>query len=118
MSLGSEAIATAKAIWPTQVVALRYSGNVPELAGSVAEAFCAGIERARVSTDEGLMNGADGAVRYVATDEPSGWANGINGQVVEMRFTGASAWIRLRVRGRMEQVGAVRLNVAAEYEAT
>ena len=115
MDIGVTAITYLKATFPDNVADVRYSGNDTDLTGNV-EAFCAGIERARAVTEEGLLNGADATIRYLTTDEPDGWAAGIHGQVIELRFDDADEWTRLRVTNRKDLQGAVRLNVTAEFE--
>lgn len=117
MGLGEESVEHAMTTWPGRVVAVRYAGDNDALTGTIASAFCAGIDAARMVTEEGIYSGAAGSVRYKTADEPTGWAAGINGQAIEIQYSGGS-WIRLRVRGHRECEGATRLDVAAEYEAT
>lgn len=116
MGIGQTAFNTIVAAFPENVVQLRYAGLEPDLAGTIASAFCSGMERVRAQTDEGLVNGADGNVRYLTSAEPSAWADGINGQVVEILFYGESEWERFRVASRKPLQGAVRLNLLAEFE--
>lgn len=122
MGIGSTAFTAAKGAFPENVVDLRYSGNDDDLAGSITGAFQSGMERVRFQTEEGNVDGAEGNVRYLTADEPSGWAtetNGkpaINGQIVEIKFYGESAWTRFRVASRLPLQGAVRMNLIAEFE--
>lgn len=122
MSIGATAIAALKTAFPESVVTVRYAGNNAALAGTISSAFSAGVERIRASTDEGIIDGADGNVRYATSDEPQGWAtdtNGqpaITGQVIEVKFYGESNWVRFRVTSRKPLEGAARLNIVAEFE--
>jgi hypothetical protein len=115
MNIGVTAITYLKATFPSNVATVRYAGQNGSLDGSV-EAFCAGIERTRAQTEEGLYNGADASIRYLSSAEPTAWANAINGQVIELQFADTDEWIRLRVTNRKALQGAVRLNVTAEFE--
>jgi len=85
----------------------------------VAVALCTGLEHIRAATDQGLYTGAGGVVRYKAADEPAAWKadNALCGQVVEVLLYGETAWRRVRVQGRREMLGGVRLNVEAEFDA-
>jgi len=116
MSNGADMLETAIATWPGREVEVRYSGNNVDLTGTIASAFCAGIDEAKIVTDQGLLNGAEGRLRYLTADEPSGWAAGINGQVVEIRKSGGE-WKRLRVKMHGgDREGATSLDVMAEFE--
>jgi hypothetical protein len=63
-----------------------------------------------------LINDVQGNVRYLTSAEPASWADGINGQLVEVLFYGESEWQQFRVMGRKSNQGAVRLNLIADYE--
>jgi hypothetical protein len=107
---------------PSLAAQVRYTagtGNTADLTGSVATALCTGLEHMRAQTDQGLYNGADGLVRYKASDEPAAWKadNALCGQVVEVLLYGETAWRRVRVMGRRAMAGAVRLKVVAEFDA-
>jgi hypothetical protein len=117
---GATMVELRKASMPSMVVTAAYAGNDAALTGSV-EAFSTGVERARVVTDQGLIDGADGNVRYVLADEPAGWRAptgggnvAINGQVLALTFADGSQQ-RVRVRTRRAMAGAVRLGVDAEF---
>jgi len=118
MGVGDEAIDAMLETWPNRQVEVRYAGDDDTLAGTIAAAFCSGVDRPRIVTDEGILNGAAGFVRYKTASEPAAWAAGINGQVIEIRYTGG-AWMRLRVRAHSgDREGETRLDVSAEYEGT
>ena len=107
---------------PTLVVQVQYAGTDATLDGTITSAFLAGSpESARMATEEGMVNGAAGSVRYKTSAEPSAWssAGAIVGQVVKVLYYGMADWTvadRFRVAGRKEVLGAVRLQIIAEYE--
>jgi hypothetical protein len=119
---GATAIDTLATVMPTLVVQVQYAGPDATLSGTIATAILAGApESGRVNTDQGLINGMSGMVRYKTSLEPSAWssAGAIVGQIVKVLYYGMSDWTvadRFRVQGRKEVLGAVRLNLVAEYE--
>lgn len=118
--LGADAIDAILEGMPTLATQIRYTvatGTNSELVGIVTGGLSTGLEHARVQTDQGLYNGADGIVRYKTSDEPAAWSadNALCGQVVEILLYGQTAWKRVRVHGRREMDGGVRLNVSAEF---
>jgi len=119
---GATMIDDMLAMQPNLATQVRYTtetGTNGDLVGSVATALSTGLEHVRAQTDQGLYNGADGIVRYKASDEPAAWKadNAICGQVIEVLLYGETIWVRVRVQGRRPIDGAVRLNVTAEFNA-
>ena len=76
-------------------------------------ALCTGIEEIRSATDQGIVSGYSGNVRYALTTEP---AEILAGVVVEVKRTGIdSKYVKARVGSRHSIGGAVRLTVTAEF---
>ena len=121
MSLAGEividGILAAKPELAAQVRYTADTGETTALIGAVEAALCTGLDHVRMTTEQGLYNGADGLVRYKASNEPAAWAlnDAICGQVIELKLYGATTWLRVRVTGRRAMAGGVRLNVSAEF---
>ena len=123
--IGATGIAAILAAQPSLAASVRHIGNDPALAGVVNTALCAGIEQARTQTQQGMLTGADGAVRYAVENEPATWkrtaAHGqaaIVGQRVHVTIAGDTNPFACRVTARKELLGAVRLNLQAEFAET
>jgi len=116
MSMGADILSAMMTDLPEQTAQVRYAGTDAALAGTVAAAFCTGLDRQQDATEQGLVLAASGNVRYLASAEPAAWASAIQGKPIEILFYGATEWTRARVHGRMPMAGAVRLTVTAEFE--
>jgi len=108
---------------PSIGVRVRYAGtNNANLTGEISNAICTGLQRVHTVTEEGLVDSADGVIRYQSSLEPASWgvqlddqSSAINGQMVEILFYGETSWRRCRVIGRKSLAGIVRLNLEAEF---
>ena len=115
-------LASIASAMPSISISIRYAGPDPLMSGTIINALCTGLERIRVPTDEGIVDSADGIVRYVSTAEPAAWgiqtdsqSPAINGQVVELQFSDSPAWRKARVIARKVIAGMVRLTLEAEH---
>jgi hypothetical protein len=113
---------------------VRYAGEDTSLDGTITEAVCTGLERSKENTEQGQYRAIEGLVRYKKADEPDAWGaitkddeSGekveipIMGQLVEVLLSPDTDFddgtpVKARVRNRMVQGGAVRLDVEAEFQ--
>jgi hypothetical protein len=80
----------------------------------VSKALCTGLEEMAEPSDEGIVFGANGEIRYLLSDEG---AEVQRGEVVEFKRTeNAKTWNRLRAKFRKPIGGAIRLTVVPEYQ--
>jgi hypothetical protein len=77
------------------------------------EALCTGLDEIRAATDQGMLSGYNGNVRYAASAE---LRPVLAGDVIEIKRTADAKYIRVRVGSRHQIGGAVRLTIAAEFE--
>lgn len=110
------------AAMPSISVTVRFAGDGIDLVGQVEGALCTGLDRIRVTADDGMIDSADGVIRYQQSSEPASWGiqagnefPAINGQVVEILFADSEQWRKARVIARKTVAGMVRLNVEAVY---
>lgn len=79
----------------------------------VWEGWCSGLDEIKTSTEQGLVAGFSGNVRYLTADETVT----INrGDVLEIKRAQDDDYIKARVGFRHSSGGAVRLTIAAEFE--
>jgi len=77
------------------------------------DALCTGIEEIYSPTDQGLVKGYNGNVRYALSIEPE---LTLPGDTIKIKRTGIDAkFITARVGSRHSIGGAVRLSVTAEF---
>ena len=78
----------------------------------IAGVHTGGITRARVSTDQGTVNIAQGTAKYLKADEDKTVAFG---DVVELRSSNALDYERVRIMGRRDVAGLVTLTLESEF---
>jgi hypothetical protein len=86
---------------------------IVKLGRSEWEAICTGLDEIRAATDQGMLSGYTGNVRYLASEESK---DVLAGDVVEIKRPQDARFIRVRVGSRHQIGGAVRLTIAAEFE--
>jgi hypothetical protein len=114
MTIGEDMIDAMWDSFPGIRAQLRRPGITP--AQTVAKAICKGLEVASDPADQGLIVQSEANVRFRQSDEPSAWATGISGQVLEIQVAGGS-WRRVRVERRVEVEEVVRYELQSEYGA-
>jgi hypothetical protein len=77
------------------------------------DALCTGLDEIRASTDQGIMSGYSGNVRYLASVESK---QILAGDVIEIKRVNDAKFLKVRVGNRHQIGGAVRLSIAAEFE--
>jgi hypothetical protein len=77
------------------------------------DALCTGLDEIRAATDQGILSGYSGNVRYAASKEPK---RILAGDVIEIRRVMDDKFFKVRVGNRHPIGGAVRLTIAAEFE--
>lgn len=112
-----------QALMPELLAQVRYAGADTALAGTISTAVSTGNEHSKAVTDQGTIDTFAATIRYSSALEPATWkapagtqAYAIEGQPVEVKFPGDTAWTRCRVRNRFAIAGMVRLNIVAEFE--
>jgi glutamine phosphoribosylpyrophosphate amidotransferase len=80
----------------------------------IALALCTGLDELAAASDEGIVYGATGVLRYLSSDEPREVRPG---ETVEVqREQDGEKWIKARIDQRKENGGAVRLTLVPEYQ--
>ncbi len=89
---------------------IKYDGE------TIEKAICVGHDQSRHDSEQGALPEIIAAlVRYKLSDEPEKWGGDeIIGKAVEVKLA-ESDWKPLRVVGRVEMVGAVRLTTTNEH---
>jgi len=89
------------------------AGCVVKIGRNEFNAICTGIDELRAATDQGIMSGYIGNVRYLSSVE----GKPVNaGDVINIKRLSDKSFIKVRVGSRHEIGGAVRLTIAAEFE--
>ena len=81
---------------------------------TMTEALCTGIGKDRQSSDQGQYESIDGLVRVVAADVPARMKL-VNGELLDVKPSGGE-WQTLRIGGRFEQAGVIRLSMEWPHE--
>jgi len=122
--LGATILDSLQGVITDATTEIRYAGTKTALAGTITAATVAGLERTKLTTDQGASDDIDGVVRYKASLEPAAWkaSLAIMGEVIKILGPGEDAdavdavWYRCRVANRKVVAGAVRLSVVAEFQ--
>ncbi len=83
---------------------------------TIAKCLSVGIGAERDSTEIGLINNADGQLRYLRADEPAAWGgNNIIGKVISVTIAGGTP-ASYRVTARHPNLELIRLELESEHE--